>query len=370
MNVLIAPDKFKGTLTGKEAAHAIRDGWKKARPKDNLRTLPICDGGDGFGEAIAGLENAQTIQSQTMDAAHRPITASWWWQESQKIAIIESACIIGLAQLPASKYHPFHLDTFGLGEVLKQAIQKGAQTCVMGIGGSATNDGGFGMAKALGWGFRTQNQEEICSWTDLDRLAIVEKPKKTRLFKKFIIASDVENLLLGKEGASRIYGPQKGLIPKDIRKSEACLKALARHVDARMMHDWRLEAGGGAAGGLGYGLMAFLGGKAQSGFDYFSRRASLNAQLKWADIVITGEGSLDKSTLMGKGVGSIAKKCNETGKDCIGLAGAAQHLKQLSCLFKKVYKITPTLTNQASAQNSASKWLKILAENAANDIQL
>ena len=139
-----------------EAACSIRDGWSTTRPEDDLRILPICDGGDGFGERLAELEKAKPVDCQTVDAAHRPLTAKWWWQEQQKMAIIESACIIGLAQLPSSRYHPFQLDTFGLGKVLLEVAKRGAETCVVGIGGSATNDGGFGMAKALGWRFENK----------------------------------------------------------------------------------------------------------------------------------------------------------------------------------------------------------------------
>jgi glycerate kinase len=353
-----------------EAACCIRDGWLINRPEDTLRILPICDGGDGFGETLAELENAKPILCQTVNAAHQPITASWWWQEQQKMAIIESACIIGLAQLPPSKYHPFELDTFGLGTVLNDIVKRGAETCVMGIGGSATNDGGFGMAKALGWRFLAKDHEEITKWTELDRLSIISPPERTHLLKNLVIASDVENLLLGAEGASRIYGPQKGLLPKDMHKSETCLKSLSEQVDAHTKHGWRFEPGSGAAGGLGYGLMAFLGGKAESGFDYFARRADLDSQLEWANLVITGEGSLDLSTLMGKGVGSVAKKSKEMGKACVGIAGVAKNKDKLSSLFTNIYQITPNLADQESALQFASKWLKELAKNASKDIHL
>ena len=353
-----------------EAACSIRDGWLMARPRDTLRLLPICDGGDGFGETLAELENAKPVQCQTIDAAHRPIAASWWWQEEQKMAIIESACIVGLAQLPPSKYHPFELDTFGLGSVLEEIAKRGVETCVMGIGGSATNDGGFGMAKALGWKFLNKDHKEITKWTELDRLSIVSPPKKARLFNNLIIASDVENVLLGEKGASRIYGPQKGLLPRDMHKSEKCLQSLSERVDAHTQHGWRHEPGSGAAGGLGYGLMAFLGGKAESGFDFFAKRADLDSQLEWADLVITGEGSLDVSTLMGKGVGSVATKSKQMGKACVGIAGTASNRDKLSALFTNIYQITPSLTNQESALKFASKWLKKLAENASKDIQL
>ena len=352
-----------------EAARAIQNGWKKGRPNDEVRLLPICDGGDGFGETLADIEQAKAMICQTIDAAHRPISATWWWQEKHKLAIVESAGIIGLAQLPPEKYHPFELDTFGLGTVLEEISQHGARTCVVGIGGSATNDGGFGMARALGWKFYSEDESEISAWNQLDKVSSVVGPERSHLFENCIIASDVENLLLGKEGASRIYGPQKGLKPDDMQKSEACLEALSATVDAFVNHRWSLEPGSGAAGGLGYGLMAFLGGKAQSGFDLFAKRVSLSNQLDWADLVITGEGSLDPSSLMGKGVGSIAQECAKIGKNCIGVAGKANITKELSHLFQNIYAITPHFTDPQSAQSSAPKWLTLLAEKASKDIQ-
>jgi len=370
MKILIAPDKFKGTLTGIEAARCMRNGWKKKHPKDTLRLLPICDGGDGFGEALANLEGARKVRCQTVDAAHRPIRTHWWWQPEKKMAIIETALVIGLAQLPRGRFHPYELDTFGLGIMLQQAAAKGARTCVIGIGGSATNDGGFGMARALGWRFLDDKQKEILEWTQLPALTYIRRPTKRKLFTNLIIASDVTNILLGREGASRIYGPQKGLKPKDMLTSEACLKQLAVHVDILQGKPFQAMPGTGAAGGLGYGLMAFLSGKAESGFDYFCKRSKLERHIDWADAVLTGEGSLDKSTLMGKGVGGVALKCQERKKPCLGLGGMIKHRKRVNYLFHETYAISPDLTDPETAQADATKWLTILASEVASDIQL
>lgn len=370
VNILIAPDKFKGTLTGIEAARCMRSGWRKRRPKDKLRLLPICDGGDGFGEALANLEGAHKMSCQTMDAAHRPIRTHWWWQPEKRMAIIETALVIGLAQLPKGRYHPFDLDTFGLGKMLLQAAAKGARTCVIGIGGSATNDGGFGMARALGWRFLDAEGKEILEWPQLTALTNLQRPSKRKLFPNLIIASDVTNILLGTEGASRIYGPQKGLRAKDMARSEACLKQLAIHVDPRQGKPYQTMPGTGAAGGLGYGLMAFLSGKAQSGFDYFCKRSKLEHHIDWADLVLTGEGSLDKSSLMGKGVGGVALKCQERNTPCIGLGGMIKHKKIINQLFQNTYAIAPELTDAENAQANAAKWLTLLATKASSDIQL
>lgn len=357
-------------MTGIQAARCMRNGWKKRRPKDTLRLLPICDGGDGFGDALAHLESARKVRCQTIDAAHRPIQTHWWWQPDKKMAMIETALVIGLAQLPKGRFHPYQLDTFGLGKMLQQAAVKGARNCVIGIGGSATNDGGFGMARALGWQFLDHEQKEILEWTELTKLTSVHRPRKRKLFPKLIIASDVTNILLGREGASRIYGPQKGLRPCDMAKSEACLRHLADHVDPIQGKSFQTMPGTGAAGGLGYGLMAFLGGRAESGFDYFCKRSKLERHIDWADFVLTGEGSLDQSTLMGKGVGGVALKSQERKTPCIGMGGMINHKRRITHLFKNTYAITPDLTDTENALANATKWLTLLASKAASDIQL
>src|ERR1017187_8626585 len=150
LQVLIMPDKFKGTLTASAAAEAIARGWRKARTGDLLSLLPMSDGGDGFGEVTRALLKARIQRVKTVDAAHRLCVARWWWEPSTRTAIIESAAVIGLAMLPQKRFHPFRLDTLGLGAVVRAAAKRGARRCLMGVGGSATNDGGFGLAREIG----------------------------------------------------------------------------------------------------------------------------------------------------------------------------------------------------------------------------
>ena len=158
LRVLIIPDKFKGTLTAHAAAAAIARGWRKARALDVLDLLPMSDGGDGFGEVTSALLHAKGYRVKAVDAAHRPCTAKWWWEPGSRTAIIESAAIIGLAMLPPKRFHPFQLDTLGLGAAVRAAARKGARRYLIGIGGSATNDGGFGLARSLGWQFLGRNE--------------------------------------------------------------------------------------------------------------------------------------------------------------------------------------------------------------------
>jgi glycerate kinase len=321
--VLIVPDKFKGTLTAAAAAQAIGRGWKSVRPDDEVTLLPMSDGGDGFGSVLSRLLNARERWLKTFDAARRPCEAMWWYDPETKTAIIESAKVIGLAMLPPGKHHPFDLDTHGLGAVLRAAQKSGATRCIVGVGGSATNDGGFGLARALGWRFLNKAGEEMGAWTNLPKSVRVEAPPLRKLFPKLTVATDVTNPLLGAQGCSRIYGPQKGLRAEDMPAAEAALKSLAK-VMKQVGPDLSKEPGAGAAGGLGYALMAFCGAQRESGFDIFAKLAKLPALIRDSDLVLTGEGAIDEQTAMGKGTGQIAALCVKLKRPCVGLAGVVK----------------------------------------------
>jgi glycerate kinase len=364
LNVLIAPDKFKGTLTAGAAAQAIARGWSKARPKDSLDLLPITDGGDGFGEAMGTLLGAKVIVTQTIDAAHRACRAKWWWEPKSKTATIESATAIGLAMLPPKRFHPFELDTFGLGRMIQAAARKGASRCLIGIGGSATNEAGFGLARALGWEFFDNSGGGIQKWTNLVQLQHIRPPQGRHRFKELLVAVDVQNPLLGRRGATRVYGPQKGLRPQEFELAERCLRCLAVVAKREISLDLAKAPGAGAAGGLGFGLATFAGGKLEPGFDLFAEQAELERHLRDADLVITGEGCIDHSTLMGKGVGQIAKKCNELKIPCIALAGVAHPDTRLHRRLDQICTLLDiTTTRQAKAE--VDYWLERLANRVA-----
>src|SRR5690242_1517867 len=303
LKVLIVPDKFKGTLTAPAAAELMAKGWKDARGADQVELLPMSDGGDGFGEVLGRLRDAEMKTVDTLDAARRPIRAAWWWDSKTTTAIIESARVIGLALLPPNKFHPFDLDTFGLGAVMDAASSIGARHCLMGIGGSATNDGGFGVARARGWTFLDNRGQPIEQWRRLDLLQRISPPTSRGDLPELLVAVDVQNPLLGAKGASRIYGPQKGLRSEDIEHAENCLCRLAEVVGRDLGSNAAIEPGAGAAGGLGFGMRCFFGARLESGFDIFARCARLRERIRAAQLVITGEGAIDASTLMGKGVG-------------------------------------------------------------------
>ncbi|MEI7731143.1 MAG: glycerate kinase [Verrucomicrobiota bacterium] len=364
LRILIIPDKFKGTLSAREAAAAMAAGWHASRPGDRLEQFPMSDGGDGFGELLSAHVGGQEQRVQTVDAAQRPCESAWWWEAKTRTAIIESARTVGLAMLPPGQFHPFQLDTRGLGTMLFNAAEKQARTCIIGIGGSATNDGGFGLARALGWVFLDGEHNALSRWTELSRLKRILPPTRGPLFPNVIVAVDVQNPLLGARGCSRIYGPQKGLRPEDLPIADAALQQLARVVRQQFGRDLAKEPGAGAAGGLGFGLLAFLNAQAAPGFALFAKRTRLPQRLRRADLVITGEGAMDGSTLMGKGVGELGALCRQAKVPCIGLCGTVAGHKQLKKLFRSVNGLTD-LTTPEEAKANAAHWLQELARREA-----
>ena len=367
--VLIVPDKFKGTLTAREAAEAIARGWARRFPDDTLTLLPMSDGGDGFCDVLAELLGAEGRSTVTVDAAHQPRTARWCWDATTQTAVIESAQSIGLACLPTGLFHPFQLDTYGLGETIDDALALGAKRLVIGLGGSATNDGGFGMARALGTRFIGWANCPIENWLNLAQLICWNLPRAQFAGCEIIAACDVTNPLLGDSGCSRIYGPQKGLRPVDFEMAEAALGRLAAVTQRQLGADLAAEPGSGAAGGLGFGVRAFLGGRLESGFEIFAQLADLRARIAQADLVLTGEGGLDRQTLMGKGTGRIAALAREAGKPCHGLAGMVEPTPDLSPdqqLFTSTRAIVPKLAPLSEAKTHAAHWLETLTFQLAS----
>jgi glycerate 2-kinase len=330
----------------------------------------MSDGGDGFGEIIGGMMGAEAISVDTIDAAHRLHTAKFWLDQKTKTAVIEAAQVNGLALLPPGKYHPFELDTFGLGKVYLTAVEMGAQKIIVGIGGSSTNDGGFGFAKALGYQFLNGKDVPIQKWTELESLERVFLSGEIP-FVETIVGVDVQNPLLGQNGASRIYGPQKGLREEDMAKAEACLGRLAEVVQKETRSNFAEHPGAGAAGGLGFGLEAFVSANFVPGFDIFADAANLNARLKHAELVISGEGAMDEQSLMGKGVGSLFQVCRERGVKFVGLAGSLSSdvVKQFQNNRNlALFGIVPSFATLTEAKAEPAKYLRLIASEAAKSM--
>jgi glycerate kinase len=363
--ILIVPDKFKGSLSALEAAEAIARGWAAACPDDTLVLLPMSDGGDGFGPVMAGTLGLEEQFVEIVNAAGEARPAAWWFDFESCQAVVETAQSNGLALLPHRRFHPFDLDTCGVGQLLLAAGQLGAAHCLTGIGGSATNDGGFGMARALGWVFRDESGKAIEQWTRLDGLALIESPTN-RAWPGVTVASDVQNPLLGVDGATSVYGPQKGMRLEDLAKGEACLDRLAKVTAETIGSDFSVTPGAGAAGGLGFGLMAFAGATIESGFEVFAKATDLESKVGEADFVVTAEGAIDEQTLMGKGTGQVAAFCRRLGKPSIGLAGQLaleqDEVESAKHLFCRLAALVPDLAIERDAMNNAATYLEQLAK--------
>ena len=367
--ILIVPDKFKGSLTALEAAGAIARGWAAACPGDSLVLMPMSDGGDGFGPVMAEAIGLEEQIVKGIDATGKARPTSWWLDSGAGQAVVETAQSNGLALLPKGQFHPFDLDTRGVGGLLLAAGQAGAAHCLTGIGGSATNDGGFGMARALGWVFLDESGNAIEQWPGLDGLAAIESPA-SRAWPSVTVASDVQNPLLGVDGATRVYGPQKGMRPEDFAKADACFGRLAKVAAETLGSDFSVTPGAGAAGGLGFGLMTFAGAIIESGFEVFAEATDLVTKIGEADFVVTAEGAIDEQTLMGKGTGQVAALCRRLGKPCIGLTGQLElgkvEVDPRQRLFWRLAAIVPDLATEQEAMANAAYHLERLTKRERN----
>ena len=307
-------------------------------------------------------------QRATQQGAGQPRQAAWWLEANSGRTVVETAQSNGLALLPSGRFHPFDLDTRGVGGLLLAAGQSGVTQCLAGIGGSATNDGGFGMARSLGWVFRDESGKEIERWTGLDGLAAIESPA-SRAWPRVTVASDVQNPLLGIDGATRVYGPQKGMRPGDFAKVDACFGRLAKVAAETLGTDFSVMPGAGAAGGLGFGLMAFAGAAIELGFEVFADATGLERKVAEADFVVTAEGAIDEQTLMGKGTGQVAALCRRLGKPCIGLAGqlafGEAEVDPEERLFWRLAAMVPDFASESEAMANAATHLERLAKREA-----
>ncbi len=267
------------------------------------------------------------------------------------------------------------LDSRGLAPLLLAAAQAGAERLLIGLGGSASNDGGFGLARALGWRFFDGDGAAIRRWGDLERLERVEPPPQPPLLPQLVIAVDVRNPLLGPEGATAIYGPQKGLTPQQLPRAEACLRRLAECLEARAPGVAE-RPGSGAAGGLGYGLQVFCGGRLRAGAELVAELCGLEPRLRAADLVIAGEGRFDRQSLMGKGTGRLLRRAQRAGRPSLLLVGqldgAALQRAQADAAAQgcavAARALVPDLTDLSQACADPALWLERLAQRAAADL--
>lgn len=353
MRILIAPDKFKGSLSAREVADHIASGFRDRLPNAIIRTLPMADGGEGTAEVICDARGGEWVNCAAHDALGRVIEAHYAWLGEHATAVIEMSAAAGLWRIAPEERDLLSANTYGVGEMMKHAAEQGAKEILLGLGGSATNDGGLGMGRALGFRFLGNRQEqeqeqekELESPRELVKLARISRGEAKRDFPKVVAAVDVRNPLLGPRGATRTFGPQKGGTAEQLEILESGLTRLADVVASDLGCDFRGSPGAGAAGGLGFGLMTFCGAPVKSGFEVVAEFVGLRSAIEDADVVITGEGRLDEQTLEGKAPAGVAQLARQLGKPVFAIVGSSGAQATTSALFDAVLvlardRITP-----------------------------
>ena len=360
MRVLVSPDCFTGTLTSVEAATAIRDGWLEVHPTDEVVIAPLSDGGPGFVGGLHAVLGGELVTAIVTGPLGEKTPAQFLLKESE--AWIESAQACGLHLVDTEKRDPRFTSTYGVGELIAEAIERGAKTITVGLGGSGTNDAGAGMLAALGAtsdGDLNSGGAALKALSKVDLSSALEKISGIEL----IVASDVDNPLLGLRGATAVFGPQKGADDFAVMELEGALENFSslcgRRSDGK---DPAVALGAGAAGGLGYGLI-LLGGTRVAGIETVLEIVNLDDEINKADLVITGEGCLDDQSLHGKVIAGVASHAAALGKPCVALAGEVR-LGKRECATAGIDSAY-SMSEFAGRERSMAKPAEVLAEVSA-----
>ncbi|TBU94689.1 glycerate kinase [Phytopseudomonas dryadis] len=324
MKIVIAPDSFKESLSAPDVAEAIARGWASVYPQAELCLCPMADGGEGTVDAVLAATGGERRELAVRGPLGTPVTAHWGWLD-KATAVIEMAAASGLHWVPSEQRDATLTSSYGTGELIRAALDAGAERIILGLGGSATNDGGCGLLQALGARFLDSRGQELrpggAALLELQRIdlsALDERLGRVQVE----VAADVDNPLCGPRGASAIFGPQKGASPEQVKLLDAALARLAEVVGAALGEDFSNVPGVGAAGGLGFAAKAFLGASFRPGIELVAELSGLATATAGADLVITGEGRLDAQSLHGKtpvGVARVARAC---AVPVIALAGS------------------------------------------------
>ncbi|MDD4177855.1 MAG: glycerate kinase [Bacteroidales bacterium] len=366
MYVLIAPDSFKNSLTAKQAAQSIATGWRRVFPDAHTELCPLADGGEGTVQSLVDATGGRLVHVQVQDPLLRPIASFFGILGDGTTAVIEMAAASGIELLKNEELAPLKTSTYGTGQLMLKALEMGCRHMIIGIGGSATVDGGMGMANALGIEFTDhQGKPLTAGGGSLDALAQINMDDVHPALAscEIIIAADVTTSLVD---AARIYGPQKGASPQEVQQLEKNLTHYADILQKTFGRNIATEAGAGAAGGLGAGLLAFAGAKMQPGFEVVRQTTGLDEKISKADLVITGEGKTDAQTQYGKtpfGVAQVAKKYN---KPVILLAGTLGDDYQK--LYQKGFDAIFPITDKPMPLSQAISDAAILLEDAARRV--
>ncbi len=335
MKIVIAPQSFKGSLSAQEVAQAIAKGIRRVVADVDIIMVPMADGGEGTVEALTYATHGEIIATKVTGPLGEKVVAKWGILGDGVSAVVEMASAAGITLVPQEKLNPLVTTTYGMGELIRAALDAGRRRFIIGIGGSATNDGGAGMVQALGVKLLDEKGKELprggAALAMLSRIDI--SGLDHRLAEcQVITASDVTNPLCGEKGASRIYGPQKGATENMCQQLDEALNNYAVVIKRDLGVDVMNIPGGGAAGGLGAGLVAFLGAKLMSGVEIVSEVVGLSNYLKEATLVFTGEGRIDTQTLFGKTVAGVAAKAKAFQIPVVAIVG------ELSGDYKEIYQ--------------------------------
>lgn len=324
MKVVAVIDSFKGSISSLEAGNAAAEGIHRVDPEAEVCVRALADGGEGTVEALIGNMNGTSRRIQVTGPLGDPVTCEYGIIKSSGTAVIEMAGAAGLVQVPEEKRNPLYTTTYGVGEVICDAIRQGCRRFIVGIGGSATNDGGAGMLQAMGYGFIDKEGRPIArgaiglkDLADITNDSVIPELKDC----KFRIACDVTNVLCGDQGCSAVFGPQKGATPQMIAQMDQWLEKYAAAAGEKYSNADPLKPGTGAAGGLGFAFLTFTNAVLEPGINIVLDEAHIEDIIKDADLVITGEGRLDSQTAMGKAPAGVAKLARKYGKTVVALAG-------------------------------------------------
>lgn len=375
MNIIIAPDSFKESLSSFEVAKAFESGFKEVIPEANFTKIPIADGGEGTVEALVMATGGQIISTNVIGPLGNEVESFYGVCGDGKTVVIEMAASSGLDLVPKELRNPLVTTSFGTGQLIKTALDEGFRKFIIGIGGSATNDAGAGMLQALGVKLLDNNGEEIgYGGGSLAKLSTIDLSElDSRINESTIdVACDVTNPLTGPTGASTVFGPQKGASPQMVEVLDKCLKHFANKVLSDLNKDFENDNGAGAAGGMGYALKGFLNAKLLPGVEIVIEQTNLRELVKDANLVITGEGRIDGQSIFGKAPVGIAKVAKENGVPVIAIAGSlgsdAKVVREHG--INAVFSVVNGPCTLEDALENAQENVKSTARNIAEVIRL
>jgi glycerate kinase len=358
MKIIVAPDKFKGSLSSFEVCEAISRGIRKTLGNAVVSNFPMADGGDGFASVLKHYLDTTTIRCDTVDPLGRTITASYQWNETKKTAIIEMAVASGLVLLSKEERNPLLTSTLGTGLLIRHAIDNGARKIILGLGGSATNDGGTGILSALGFQFAKEKGERLpASGENLQLIRTIIPPPAIPAIE-FDLACDVNNVLFGPAGAAYVYAPQKGADKDQVAMLDQGLQNFSNVIMGQTGKDISTIPGLGAAGGIAAGLLPFFAVYIRNGIEMVIAASKIEEHLSNADMVITGEGKIDNQSSAGKVVGRIASLAKKHGLNCIAFCGSMELNESEELGLKKIVALVDEFTTEEQAIKNAANLLE------------